>query len=595
MSLRPKRELSATPTPVSRLDQVLRVGVAKTSMPVFEQQRILLRKIKEANDRHDDSEELRLSRELDQLTEKRKKDERELVERRVSTAHIQAKVDAEEAKLKREKAIRQLSTNRKYRLLQLLLENITRPQLQEDIELIREYGIGPFDVNAKDEEGMTALIYASQIGEATIVKLLLTAPGINVNAKDGWGWTALYSASAYGHVSVVKALLAAPGIELEYTLPNGRFFSALWVASEDGQAAVVKLLLAAPGIDVDAKMHGSSCLDEATKNGHVEVVKLLLDAPDFDELDNAKIIKFILNSPGIDVASVKVWIEQERNAERNAVRLRDAAFSGDASAVRRLAQTAGINVNAKNHLGWTALMLASSRGHTDIVQFLVGLPGINVNAESKDGRTAVALAFNRGDCGILEILLDARGIDVNAKNEALVYASIHGQIEVAQLVLRKAVDIDVNWSDDRGGRALIYASQGGHTSIVQMLLDTQGIDVNAKADNGDTALIVACAMGHMNIILLLLDAPNIDITVRGARGRTALVCASEKGNVAAVKLLLKAGPTYSDANRAREHAYREKHMGIYRAIDRWMQGYYKLRYEIEGEGGIGAAAGAMKS
>jgi len=124
MSLRPKRELSATPTPVSRLDQVLRVGVAKTSMPVFEQERILLRKIKEANDRHDDSEELRLSRELGQLTEKRKKDESELVERRVSTAHIQAKLDAEEAKLKREKAIRQLSSNRKDRLLQLLLKKI---------------------------------------------------------------------------------------------------------------------------------------------------------------------------------------------------------------------------------------------------------------------------------------------------------------------------------------------------------------------------------------------------------------------------------------------------------------------------------------
>ena len=80
---------------------------------------------------------------------------------------------------------------------------------------------------------------------------------------------------------------------------------------------------------------------------------------DFDELDNAKIIKLILNSLGIDIASVKVWIERERNA----VRLRDAAFSGDASAVRRLAQTAGINVNAKNHLGWTALMLASPGPH----------------------------------------------------------------------------------------------------------------------------------------------------------------------------------------------------------------------------------------
>lgn len=51
--------------------------------------------------------------------------------------------------------------------------------------------IGSIDVNAQDESGNTALIYAAMKYHENIVKELLAVPGINVNIKNKEGGTAL--------------------------------------------------------------------------------------------------------------------------------------------------------------------------------------------------------------------------------------------------------------------------------------------------------------------------------------------------------------------------------------------------------------------
>jgi len=61
------------------------------------------------------------------------------------------------------------------------------------------------DVNAKDNDGQTALYWASCSGRAEVVTLLLDAKA-DVNTKDNNGQTALYWASYYGHAEVVKLL-----------------------------------------------------------------------------------------------------------------------------------------------------------------------------------------------------------------------------------------------------------------------------------------------------------------------------------------------------------------------------------------------------
>ena len=62
------------------------------------------------------------------------------------------------------------------------------------------------DINVKNEDGCTALAFASRHGYEDIVSLLLSH-GANVNALDSRGWTSLMEASRNGHSDIVKILL----------------------------------------------------------------------------------------------------------------------------------------------------------------------------------------------------------------------------------------------------------------------------------------------------------------------------------------------------------------------------------------------------
>ena len=62
------------------------------------------------------------------------------------------------------------------------------------------------NVNAKNSNGTTALMYASANGHADVAELLLKN-GANVNAKDNDSRTALILAAFNGHVDVVEFLM----------------------------------------------------------------------------------------------------------------------------------------------------------------------------------------------------------------------------------------------------------------------------------------------------------------------------------------------------------------------------------------------------
>jgi ankyrin repeat protein len=64
------------------------------------------------------------------------------------------------------------------------------------------------EVNAKEKEGWTALISASQNGHREIVQELLSR-GAEVNAQDNVGKTALTWASEKGHQEVKELLIKA--------------------------------------------------------------------------------------------------------------------------------------------------------------------------------------------------------------------------------------------------------------------------------------------------------------------------------------------------------------------------------------------------
>lgn len=128
------------------------------------------------------------------------------------------------------------------------------------------------DVNAKKNDGWTALLLASRNGNLEVVQALLTN-GANVNAQSTYGWTALLLASKQKHRQVVQALLAK-GADVNARDKTGE--TALMWASRFGDREMVQMLLA-KGADVNSKtINGWTALIAASSSGHREVVQMLL-------------------------------------------------------------------------------------------------------------------------------------------------------------------------------------------------------------------------------------------------------------------------------------------------------------------------------
>jgi len=103
------------------------------------------------------------------------------------------------------------------------------------VELLLQAGA---DINAKNNYGWTALMWASKYGYKDVVKLLIKA-GADINAKTYSGWTALISASGNGHIDVVELLLQTGA---DVNAKDNYGWTALTRASQKGQRDVVKLL-----------------------------------------------------------------------------------------------------------------------------------------------------------------------------------------------------------------------------------------------------------------------------------------------------------------------------------------------------------------
>jgi len=115
------------------------------------------------------------------------------------------------------------------------INNVDLTKLKDVVKLLIDKGA---DVNAKTNDGDTALMWAAISGEVDIVKMLLEK-GADVNAKNNHGDTALIFAAAQGNVDIVKILLDA-GADISAKNEHGE--TALMLAQRNKQVDTIKIL-----------------------------------------------------------------------------------------------------------------------------------------------------------------------------------------------------------------------------------------------------------------------------------------------------------------------------------------------------------------
>ena len=198
---------------------------------------------------------------------------------------------------------------------------------------------------------------------------------------------------------------------------------------------------------------------------------------------------------------------------------------------------------AKN---FSLLTYACFMGYYECVKVLLD-HGLDSNSRDFDGYTPLAISSRRGHTSCVKLLCEY-GADLEKTSDhysscftPLMLASREGHLEAVVVLNEAGAKINTHCNT---GSALVHASSGGHTIIVEYLLK-HGADVSLKTDDlngGLTALMAAAGKNHMNCVHMLCKY-GADINAKNAKGCTALMSAVYEGNAPMVHVLL-----YRDAD-----------------------------------------------
>jgi len=100
--------------------------------------------------------------------------------------------------------------------------------------------------------------------------------------------------------------------------------------------------------------------------------------------------------------------------------------------------------------------------------------------------------------------------------------------------------VDINWRDEFGGTALMYAMERGTTELVSILLGCADIKIDATDRQGWTALHLACCDNNVENVQLFLTHPTCTqyiVRMKNKDGDTAEMVAEYFGNRECARLI----------------------------------------------------------
>ena len=217
----------------------------------------------------------------------------------------------------------------------------------------------------------------------------------------------------------------------------------------------------------------------------------------------------------------------------------------DAAAVRAFLQ-GGMNPNAKNEKGETALTYAIQYKDPKVIKVLIEKADLNMKDDL--GNSPIHLAVTTKKDEIFDLLLE-KNADVNlggqsgkTKNQTALYSAVlKDREDFVQKLLEKGANPNIADSDGAYPLSEAVVRSGASPQIVKRLLDG-GANVNAQEANKATALIYAAsnkqisARTRQEIVKMLLDK-GADKSIKDEKGKTALDWAKQNKNEDLLEIL----------------------------------------------------------
>ena len=192
-----------------------------------------------------------------------------------------------------------------------------------------------------------------------------------------------------------------------------------------------------------------------------------------------------------------------------------AACDGNVNRVESLFRNQpGIDKNARDHRGFTALYYAASNGHIKVAKFLVEVAKVDMNIASYGGQTPLWIAANHGRDEVALYLIE-KGADIEKANgkfcTPLLSAADSGRNAVAKALVAKGANLDS--ANKWGQTSLFTAVQRNYPSVVKTLVES-GADVNKSDYQGMTPLHTAVERGFVDIATYLMEKGKADLRAR---------------------------------------------------------------------------------
>lgn len=364
-----------------------------------------------------------------------------------------------------------------------------------DIQFIQQSVAQSKDsIDARDDDGRTALYLAASAGQADIATLLLES-GADVEAKDNRGSTPLLAAIRANDLTMVR-ILAEAGADLNAEHPSygPAIYLAYWQECMKGQSGITAYLISR-GVLFDANIETwiATPLNLATTFGSYDMAKFALDR-------------------GADVNKV--------STQDGMTEFHFAVSCGHANIVRLFLEH-GANPDVATNDGVPPIFHAIDRGHADIVRELLAHDAPIDYIESEHQRTLLHVAALRGSADIVSLLLSL-GADANADDglgrTPLYYAERYGHQTVANRLLEQGgrrlplmddvTDPSAVLSEELpAGHATVWALQGrgwairtvNHLLIIDCLQSTLTSPTDPSLANG---FITASEIADQNVLVV---------------------------------------------------------------------------------------------